>query len=167
MILSKKTITPLIRQVVLFSSLAFTFSICSASIYKWVDAEGNVHYGQQRPLNAASNKMDVQQHAPRNRSTYQRPGKKASESPTKEADKADGAKEKTDATTKPENKKETKAEKKSRLAACARARKNLAAMKSTGRIRSKDKDGNISYQSQKQKEAKMSKLSGLISKNCK
>jgi len=167
MILNKKTITPLIRQVVLFSSLAFTLSICSASIYKWVDAEGNVHYGQQRPQNAAANKMDVQQHAPINRSTYKRPGDKKPETQTDETDKATEPKEKSETTAEPEKKKETKAEKKSRLAACAKARKTLATMKSAGRIRSKDKDGNISYQSQKQKEAQMSNLSNLISKSCK
>jgi hypothetical protein len=65
-----------------------------------------------------------------------------------------------------EKKPETRAEKKQRLEACARARKSLTTMKSVGRIRSKDADGNYTYLSQQQKEAQMKQARDLIKKLC-
>lgn len=133
----------------------------AAGIYKWVDEDGMVHYGQQRPNNTASKSMDVQLNAPVNTSTYNRSSNKAGKQPDNTAQKAPRD------NTEPKKKKETKAEKKRRLAACVQARNNLTAMQSIGRIRAKDKDGNTSYLSQKQKEEKMKKTQDLIDKHCK
>lgn len=164
--LNRDTINQSIRQIALFGILSFTCTISIAGIYKWVDAEGNIHYGQQRPADASSEKMDVQQYAPRESSSYKRPGSKSSDDNTDnvapdEADKKDLE------PAKPEKKVETAAEKKRRLAACAQARNNLSKMQSIGRVRRKDKDGNITYMSQTQKEAKMNQAKSLIAKHCK
>jgi len=166
MIINRAMLSQSIRQIALFSTLAISSGICFAGIYKWVDAEGNVHYGQQRPADAASERMEVQQHAPQDVSTYNRPGTNKAEDPAKDAP-TDGTEKKPEAAAEPEKKKETPAEKKRRLAACAQARKNLATMQSVGRIRSKDKEGNTTYLSQQQKEARIKQAKELISKHCK
>jgi len=131
---------------------------CYSGIYKWVDEQGNVHYGQQRPASVQSEQMRVQNYAPQDTSSYKRPGlntdNENNKSTSSEAEKE-------------EKKPESKAEKKQRLAACAQARKNLTRMQSIGRIKSKDKDGNSSFISQKQKEEKMQQSRDLISKHCK
>lgn len=150
----------------IFLSVLFTFSLfisnyCYAAIYKWVDAQGNVHYDQQRPTDVSSESMNIQHHAPSDASSYKRPG-------TKE-EPQEGEENKTEkaADTNEEKKPETAEEKKRRLAACAQARSNLSTMESIGRIKSKDKDGNTSFLSQQQKEAKMKQSRELINKYCK
>jgi len=163
---NRDTINQSIRQIALFSILSLTCTLSIAGIYKWVDAEGNVHYGQQKPADGSSEKMDVQQYAPRDSSSYKRPGDKSTNDDTDSA-ASDEADKKKQEPVKPEKKVETAAEKKRRLMACSQARKNLSTMQSVGRVRSKDKDGNVTYMSQTQKEAKMSQAKSLISKHCK
>jgi len=162
--LNRETINQPIRQIALFCILSMACTVSIAGIYKWVDAEGNIHYGQQRPSNSSSEKMDVQQYAPRDTSSYKRPGSNTDEE-GKTAN--DDTEKKPEEPVEPEKKKETAAEKKRRLAACAQARSNLSKMQSIGRVRSKDKDGNVTYMSQQQKEAKMSQAKSLIAKHCK
>jgi len=155
----------LIYKLLLITLLGFSpINSFAAGIYKWVDEAGVVHYGQQRPNNTASKSMNVQLKAPVDTSTYSRSSNKLNNTgkpANNTANKAPGD------NTEPKKKKETKAEKKRRLAACVDARNNLATMQSIGRIRSKDKDGNTSYLSQKQKEEKMKKTQDLINKHCK
>jgi len=164
MILNNLNFKQHICNITLFSSLTFMCSpISMAGIYKWTDAEGNVHYGQQRPTDTSSEKMQVPQHTPVNKSTYMRPGQKSADAKAG-SEPDDAANKKTD---KPEEVKETKAEKKQRLADCEKVRKNLATMKSNGRIRSKDKDGNIRYLSDEEKQARMNKSNKTLEKHCK
>ena len=148
---------------ILFLLLVFISSTATAAIYKWVDENGNVHYGQQRPDNSPAQKMNVQTHAPAS-AAYKRMDKLKN----KNADGEENSEQQADAAPKePEKKPETKAEKKRRLAACEQAKKNLKTMQAIGRIRSKDKDGNVNYLSQEQKEAKMKQSREMIKKHCK
>jgi len=136
MIKIRKNLNRHIQQTLLFSALIFMgsmfiSSMSFAGIYKWVDDEGNVHYGQQRPKDASSQKMNVQQHAPRDTSSYKRPGQKDANAKTANA-QTDNAQSNGSAKKAPEKKKETKAEKKRRLAACAQTREKLTRMESIG-----------------------------------
>lgn len=133
----------------------------NAEIYKWVDAEGNVHYGQQRPSDANAEKLDIQQEP----TTTFHSGKKDAVKPNNTAQESEKKPEEEPATEEKE-KPETPAEKKQRLEACARAKKSLATMESIGRIRSKDAEGNYTYLSQQQKEAQMKQARDLIKKYC-
>ena len=145
-------------------SFILSSSLCLAGVYKWVDEQGNVHYGQQKPIDQSVKKMDVQMHAPRDTSSYKRAGSKNEEGVEGEQDPEAKNKETEE---KPKKKPETAAEKKRRLAACAQARKNLATMQSSGQIRSKDKDGNVGYLSDEQKQARIKSTRDLVSKHCK
>jgi len=147
-------------KVLLFLAIFSISNYCYSGIYKWVDEEGNIHYGQQRPASVQAEQMRVQSYAPEDTSSYKRPALNS-------GDKGNTDKSANGDTETPEKKPETKAEKKQRMAACAQARKNLATMQSIGRIRSKDKDGNASFITQKQKEEKIQQSRDLINKHCK
>ena len=165
MILHKKKLNSFIRQTALLALLTLITNTSSAGIYKWVDEEGNVHYGERRPTNASSEKMDVQKYSPKDLSTYQRPGSNEEDSEKNaEGEQAEDTEKNAD---EPEKKPESAADKKRRLAACAQAQSNVTRMKSIGRVRSRDKDGNVTYMSQKDKEAKMKQASSLMTKHCK
>ncbi len=163
MILNWLNFKHFIKQILFFSLLTLLSTTSLAAIYKWVDAEGNVHYGQQRPANASAERMRVPEHAPVDTSTYKRPGfnsgTNTSSTNTKEAEKNTAEED--------EEVKETKAEKKQRLANCKQIRDNLAIMESRGRIRSKDKDGNTTYLSEEEKQARMKKSRDTLAKSCK
>lgn len=147
----------------LLTTLIFS-SAGHASIYKWVDSEGNVHYGQQKPADASAEKMKVERHAPQDTSSYTRPSlKKDNEN---KADIKDDEK-KTDDTKNEPKKPMTAAEKKQRKAACKQARDQLVQMKAKGRIRSKDKDGNLIYMDPEQKASRMKQMRDAIAKACK
>lgn len=163
----------LISQLIIGLSVVFSSSLCFAGIYKWVDEQGKTHYGQQRPSNTSVEKMDVQMHAPNDDSSYNRPGqKKTDEDPENPDDPNTPDSEDKEADEKkaekpPEKPPESAAAKKQRLAACAQARKTLATMQAAGRVRSKDKDGNINYLSDKQKNSRIKTTRDLITKRCK
>ena len=147
------------QLIIFFSTFILSSTMSYAGIYKWVDEQGNVHYGQQRPTNTTSEKMNVQRYAPNDKSTYNRPGSQKDSKDTAKSSPAD--------TAKPQKKPETRAEKKRRLAACEQARKSLQTMESVGRIRARDKDGNTTFLSQQQKEERMKQSREMLSKHCK
>lgn len=149
---SLKLNSPLSKGL-LFLVTIFISNYCYSGVYKWVDEQGNIHYGQQRPSNIQSEQMSVQNYAPDDTSSYKRPGSKENSQDGKE--QAADDKNKTNDTKESEKKPESKADKKRRMAACAQARKGLANMRSSGRVRNKEKDGSINYLSEKQKSAKM------------
>lgn len=165
MILNREALKLSFHQITVIGLLTLSSTLCIAGVYKWVDAEGNIHYGQQRPANTQSESMNVQMHAPVNTSTYHKPGAEKSDDQAEKQE--DGTEQKQETDAKPEEKKVTPAEKQRRLAACTKARRSLSTMSSQGRIRSKDKDGNITYMSQQQKEAKIKQHKSLIAKHCK
>ena len=145
-------------QLLLSTAIMLFSGVSIAAIYKWVDEQGNVHYGQQRPADTSVEKMNVQMHAPRDASSYKKPGQKDAEENTDEAASNEN---------KPEKAAESAADKKHRMAACAQARKKLSTMQAAGRVRGKDKDGNITYLSDEQKNAQMKSTRDLIAKHCK
>lgn len=166
MTINKETISRLTCQLIFSLSIIFTSSLCFAGIYKWVDEQGNTHYGQQRPKGAPVQKMDVQMHAPRDASSYKQPGQKDPDADPENPEDPDAKNKATDA-EKNKEPPESAAAKKNRLAACAQARKKLTTMQNAGRVRSRDKDGNIKYLSEEQKSAQMKTTRDLIAKRCK
>ncbi len=134
------------------------------SIYKWVDENGNVHYGSQRPAESSAEKMSVDMHAPQDTSTYNRPGQKDKTAP---ADGAEGETAEKEKAEDEEKKPMTAAEKKKLQAACQQARKQLATMQAKGQIRVRDKDGSTSYLSQEQKDSRIKQLRDAVAKKCK
>ena len=136
----------LIALISLLPATAYT------GAYKWTDKEGKIHYSQTRPSSdIKSESLRIHGRKPLDSSI------------SNNTDKKD-TKNKKDKIT---EKKENKASKKESKAACLAARKNLAQMKSSGRIRQRDADGNINYLSAKQKRESMKKEQQIIKNNCK
>ena len=44
--------------------LMFSFGLAESQVYKWVDADGNVHYSDKPPESQPSTEVDIQQPVP-------------------------------------------------------------------------------------------------------
>lgn len=134
----------------------------TAGVYKWTDAEGNVHYGSQRPTDATAERMKIQ--------TDEQPYADV----TADKDKKDETGEKTG---KDEKKEEKKAEapkppeppklsKKEKQARCAQARKNLQTILSRGRVRVKDESGSSRHLTDAERSKRIAREKKEVSKHC-
>src|SRR5688572_17186667 len=47
----------------LFAAL-LTASWAQAEVFKWIDAQGNIHYSDKQPENQSSEKIDIKPHTP-------------------------------------------------------------------------------------------------------
>ena len=122
-----------------------------AGIYKWVDENGQVHYGE-RPGNTTSERLTIR----KNETTTPRTVKKAKEDSTKQGDdKTPAAGENTDG--KPA---EPVAEaplvpveisRKEKRALCNEAKSDIATISSRGRMREINKKGEYIYLDDKQR----------------
>lgn len=145
-------------NTLLISLLIATPFISSAAIYKWVDEEGNVNYSQEKPKETKSERMKVDTAPSIDRSTYKKPSTKTKEQTT----------EKTSPDTKDAEKDKKKGKSaKNNDSGCKAAKANLNTMRNSGRVRQKDKDGNVSYMSDEQKQARMKQEMDYIKNNCK
>lgn len=134
--------------------MIFSFSTATAAVYKWVDDKGNVHYSEIRPKDNAAKKLNVDSTPPANNSSYKRPSLK-----TKDEDKKQNEANKA-ADSNGTNAKEKQEQ-------CAQARKDIELMESTGRLRVKDAEGNVSYMSEEDKAARIKRNQDRIKLYCK
>ena len=102
-------------------------SLHAGSIQKWVDEEGNVHYGDAPPVNADTQSIRVQS-APTN------PGRALPRLDTSSDSSASDASEDEDAQVADQKK-----------INCDRANRNLSTLTSGGRIKLTEPDGNSRY----------------------
>jgi len=140
--------------------LSFTLSLTplalSAAVYKWTDESGNTHYSQSRPADAKSKRMNIAPPPREDFSTYKKPSLNKKEG-------ADDQSNKTAANDGPAGKKKSKGND----PGCKAAKSNLKKLLSSGRSRTKDKDGNVSYMSDEQKQQRLKQERDFIAKNCK
>ena len=150
------------RTALLLSLSCLITTMAHAGIYKWVDEQGNVHYSQTKPTDQKSKKMKVNTRKPDSSSSYKRPslkkdkegeaGKAAEQQQGQAADK-----QQTSDDVSPQQFKEM----------CETARKSLAAINATGRVRQRDKDGNVSYLSEEQKQERIKREQERVRRYCK
>ncbi|MCW9013304.1 MAG: DUF4124 domain-containing protein [Gammaproteobacteria bacterium] len=159
------------KTFLLACSLIVFPGITQAGIYKWTDEQGNVHYSQEKPKNQAVESIKGNYRAPEDRSSYKRPTLGL-----KNKNKTDAAEnnsqnpeqqEQTAQQQKPAEEKTPKLKPKQKKAGCESARNNLATMQAKGQIRRRDKDGNVSYMSEAEKQARIKRTQEIIKKNCK
>lgn len=125
----------------------------SASIYKWVDENGQVHYGEQ-PVGIDAEKVKIRT----NETTKPRPVNKA------ENKKADAiAKEKEQAS---EEKKQEAISKKEKKKYCNEATSDLAAINSRGRMREINAKGEYTYLTEPQKQERIAAAKKKQSEFC-
>lgn len=133
-------------------------------IYKWTDEEGKTHYSQTRPrTDIESEKLRIHGRKPQYSSDENIEDKDVKKDAEKKDKDKEKAKDEMADTTEPASKLNKKQAKK----ACADARSRLARMQATGRVRQRDAKGNITYLSDKQKQAAMKKERIIIKKYCK
>jgi len=132
-------------RILLLTTIMIFASSASAGLYKWVDAEGNVHYSQKRPANQQFKRLKAPPPAPEGSKPLYKSTEQKSESGGVVAA-------------------ETAKNKKIRADNCANAKKNLNAYTLYRRFR--DKDGNVSTISDKARTEKIKNAKNAINQFC-
>ena len=125
-----------------------------AGVYKWVDENGQVHYGEQ-PVGADAEKVKIRH----NETTKPRAMKK-----TQDGTGKDGDKEKT-AEVEPEMK-EVPVPIKEKRKLCNEAKSDIASINSRGRMREINSKGEYMYLTEEQKQQRLSAAKKKQSEYC-
>ena len=130
----------------------------AGKIYKWTDAQGNVHYGSEKPPEAQAETMKVD-----TGKTGVATGAEALDKLKQEADdeaqriKEEGVPEKPPVPSLPM--KEVKAR-------CKAAKQDLATIQSRGQLRERDEQGNTRYVSDQEKQRRIKAAKKQIAEYC-
>ena len=128
-----------------------------AGVYKWLDENGQVHYGE-RPMNADAERIKIRQ----NETTKPRIAKKAEDEDGKNPD---GKDDKKTAEKAPEPVEPT-IPKKEKRKLCAQAKSDIASISSRGRMREINKKGEYNYLSEKQRQQRLSAAKKKLREYC-
>lgn len=131
-----------------------------AGIYKWVDENGQVHYGE-KPVGSEAEEVTIRQ----NTTTKPRINKKDEEG-TGEDGKESSTTEGNEDTEKAPEPKEVEISKKEKRQLCNEARSDVAAINSRGRLREISATGEYTYLSDSQKQQRLSAAKKKMSKYC-
>ncbi len=136
----------LVTGVFLASFCLFVQSPLYAEVYKWVDENGQVHYGEQ-PGNNGAEKITIRQ----NETTKPRPINKAEE------DAAESGKKNTDQQAEEFGEwEEVPPSQKEKRKLCNEAKSDLAAINSRGRMREINEKGEYIYLTEQQRQQRIS-----------
>lgn len=130
----------------------------AGKIYKWTDAEGNVHYGSEKPADTAAEKMKVDT----SKTGVDRGAKALADIKQKEDDEAQRIKEEGIPAQPPVPSLSLK-EVKQR---CAAARQDLATIQSRGQLRERDDKGNTRYLGEQEKQQRIKAAKQRIREYC-
>ncbi len=119
-------------RYLIFVTLLLSASLQAGSIHKWVDEEGNVHYGDAPPVSANTESVRVQS-APSN------PGKALPRLGSQETADGDGSGATTAATGSADVPRDQA------KIACTQAKEDLAVINRSSRIKLKAADGSTRY----------------------
>ena len=142
------------RRMILACSvlLALGTTANAGQIYKWVDAQGNVHFGSQPPEGQAA--AEVNPNISQPQTPMPKPASSVGESADAEQEKLDQQARKEAA--------ENEAERK---VYCERIRKDLAQMKANPRVRIED-GGELRRLTEEERQERISKSEASIKENC-
>lgn len=141
----------------LFGALAW-----GGTVYKWTDAGGQVHYGDQKPLGVKSEALNINTGQAEDtaksgeKEEFQGPAKTAGKKTSAPGD--DGGQGKLQA-----NAAKLAAQRKHN---CQLARKNLQIIRDNGRIRIEDKNGRQRYLSPAEIQAKKNEFERIAKDSC-
>jgi hypothetical protein len=150
----KQLIIATASMVILLGSGA----VPAEKIYKWTDAEGNVHYGSEKPADAPAEKMKVDTGL-----TGANTGAEALDKLKQEADdeaqriKEEGIPEQAPVPALPM--KEVKRR-------CTAARQDLATIQSRGQLRERDEQGNTRFVGEEEKQRRIKQAQKQIKEYC-
>ena len=150
----KNIIIATVSTVILFSSSV----VVAEKIYKWTDAEGNVHYGSEKPVDAAAEKMKVDT----GKTGVDRGAKALDDLKQQVDDEAEKIKEEGIPAQPPVPSLPMKEVKKR----CQNARQDLAIIQSRGQLRERDEKGNTTYVSEEEKQKRIKAAKRQIKEYC-
>lgn len=124
------------KIIILILTLFIISQADAKKFYKWVDADGNTHYSEKKPANKQTSEVKVYANTPTGaQTTYQ--SKKDKDQAANEENNGELTQEQKD--VEEYNKKEKeRVQKKQDQANCKIAKKNLATLQATVRVRQKD-----------------------------
>jgi len=152
--LLKSFVIATFSMVILISSNA----ALAGKIYKWTDAEGNIHYGSEKPADAPAEKMKVD-----TSTTGVDTGAEALDNIKQQVDdeaekiKEEGIPEQPPVPSLPM--KEVKKR-------CQAARQDLATIQSRGQLRERDEKGEVRYVSDEEKQRRIKAAKKQVSEYC-
>ena len=134
-------------------------NVMAGQIYKWTDAEGNVHYGSEKPLDSSVEKMNVD--------TTKTGVNRGADALDKLKQDADDEAERIKAEGIPEQPPVPSLPMKEVKRRCAAARQDLAVIQARGQLRERDEKGNTRYVSEKEKQQRIKQANDQIREYCK
>ncbi len=142
------------RRMILACSvlLALSTTVNAGQIYKWVDAQGNVHFGAQPPEGQKAAEVNPNISQPKSPEPQTAP---------KSVDSEDAVQEKLDQ----QARKEAAKNDAERKTYCERIRKDLAQMKANPRVRIED-GGELRRLTEEERQERISKSEASIKENC-
>ena len=132
--------------------------VAAGQIYKWTDAEGNVHYGSQRPADASVEKMSL--------NTGKTGVNRGAEALDKMKQQADDEAQRIKEEGIPEQPPVPALPKKEVKRRCQAAKQDLATIQSRGQLRERDEKGNTRYLSDKEKQQRTKQAKDKIREYC-
>jgi len=151
---TKNLVIATISTVLLFSSA----TVLAGKIYKWTDAEGNVHYGSEKPADAPAEKMTVD-----TSKTGVNRGADALDNLKQQVDdEAEKVKEEGIPAQPPVPSLPMKEVKKR----CQNAKQDLATIQSRGQLRERDEKGEIRYVSDEEKQRRTKAAKKRVKEYC-
>ena len=150
----KNLIIATVSMVILLSSA----TVLAGKIYKWTDAEGNVHYSSEKPADAAAEKMKVDT----GKTGVDRGARALDDIKQQVDDEAQRVVEEGIPEEPPVPSLPAKEVKKR----CQAARQDLATIQARGQLRERDEKGNISYVSDEEKQRRISFAKKQIREYC-
>jgi hypothetical protein len=150
--LSIKAKTGKNMRYLIYLILLVSMPLHAGAIKKWVDEEGNVHYGDAPPVSAQTENVRVQA-APSN------PGKALPRLSTQRSEASDG-----EATTTANNENEVP-EDQARIA-CEKAQEDLKVIGSSNRIKLRSADGSTRYMTTEEIEERKTRSEADVERFC-
>ena len=148
------TIDEMLKALVFFVLTVASFHTATAGIYKWVDENGQVHYGE-RPVGSAAERMqlDVRQPAAATEESSEEKTEQTAPAP------AQPAAEEGEWVEAPLSRREKRQR-------CANARERLQNIESRGRLRVTDANGQVRRLTPKERDARIRQVRKDIRKYC-
>lgn len=141
----------------LLASLLLTLNLSFAELNKWVDSEGNTHYGDSVPNGAKTQKIDS--------STMSSMDSQAANKGIQELNKTFDAQRKLEQRQQQRQTKEDN-KKKRKIRRCAYLKADLNTLQKQVRVYSINNDGGRDYLSDDQRKKDIAKIKSTIKKNC-
>ena len=135
----------------------------TAGIYKWVDEEGKVHYGGQRPENQIAEKLKID--VPK-KATAKDPADKDKPVADENAESETSEEESKEDVAQPEEPEKPKISRAEKKRVCGLSRARLAKIESRGRMKTSGKEGEVRYLTDAERNGRLKKARSDIKKYC-